>query len=211
MSALSAALRHLKLCTSKGLHPARPHILPIFTKLQKCPTFSLTQVSGRFNLVENSLYSRYTSPDDQANGLMTRRTLRIAPAIALALFALNQGAAQAGFVSTDLACVRGETSLVNLDTSGAGSTAPESPDPQLLEQLRVRPQEGAPTRSFSLSSTGGMSTPTPDQAGGTPAAAVLTADVQRQTQLSIWLADDARAWLPVPLSTGIFRPPRFVG
>lgn len=142
---------------------------------------------------------------------MIRQTLKTAPALALALLALSQGAVvEAGFVSAESACIRGEVALLDLEGAGAGA-APEKNDSPLQPLVEDHVRDSAPAPSFSLFGTGGMSSPLPDHVSGNAPVAVLTADGIRQTQLAVWFAEDGRAGLPPPLSTGIFRPPRFVG
>ena len=143
---------------------------------------------------------------------MIRLTLRTAPAVALALLALTQGAVvEAGFVSLDLDCVRGEGAFVDSESPGASSAAPsQTADLQLPQRVDVPVREAVHQSSLNVTGSGGMS-PAPDQVAGSSPVAVLTTDVNRQAQLSVWLAEDGRAALPPPLSTGIFRPPRFIG
>jgi hypothetical protein len=144
---------------------------------------------------------------------MTRRTTILIPAILLALILANvAGVAQAGYVSTGLECVRGDSTPVDLSV-GAGAASAESAVP--TDAIRLNMLHGnrstlsrAPA-DFGPSS--GMSPPAPEWEGVQPDVLVQKSLPIAGLSMAEWLGAEGRAALPPPLSTGIFRPPRFVG
>ncbi len=114
--------------------------------------------------------------------------------------------AEAGFISTS---VQNE-GLASFSASMAGSPAPsreKTPPPSFLLQKQIAWMHLGNTPG----SSGGMSSQSVGGPSGASPSAVLTAEAAFRSELSSCLGPERKIWLPPPFSTGVFRPPRFVG
>lgn len=142
---------------------------------------------------------------------MNLRTTIIA--VGLALLSANSGrVVEAGYVSTGLVTVRGDTTAIDLNF-GEGAGQQESPSPA----KEVAPEQQPPSDAVAMhrlatfgSSTSGMAPPAPETSGTQPVIS-LQGGTAQTLHLWAWLGAEGRAALPPPISTRIFRPPRVHG
>src|SRR5579872_2968524 len=146
---------------------------------------------------------------------MIRLALKFAPAVGLAVFLLTQGSAvEAGYVSAGLELVSGNASLagsVGEMGAGTGSSAISASQSDLPRRIDHSRHTAVYRPSSNFAPIGGMAVPVSDYSGGSSIVAIIGKEAARHAELAIWLGKEGRAALPPPLSTGIFRPPRFVG
>jgi hypothetical protein len=144
---------------------------------------------------------------------MTGRITILIPALGLALILANiAGVAEAGYVSSGLECVRGDSTPVDLSV-GASATIVEPTVPADATKLDLlsgnRSTLSKTPSDFGPSS--GMSPPASEWEGSQPDVLVQKNLPVGGLPMAEWLGVEGRAALPLPLSAGIFRPPRFVG
>jgi len=151
-----------------------------------------------------------------------RRAFRIIE-LGLAVLVANIGAnigqvAHAGFVSAN---VSGQRVQERVDYRIAELTARQGTGAAGDGFLPKSNESGSPKwpiqksgflrgLAATLGSSNGMSPPSPEW-NGSQSVFVLPEAQFAAPQLAVWLGREGRSLLPAPLSTGIFRPPRFVG
>ncbi len=144
---------------------------------------------------------------------MAHRTAILIPAVGLALILANgTRIAEAGYVSSGLECVRGDATPVDLSV-GASATHIESaiPADAIRVDLLSRNQSTLTKILADFGPSSGMSPPSSEWQGIQPDVLVQKNLPLGGLPMAEWLGVEGRAALPPPLSTGIFRPPRFVG
>jgi hypothetical protein len=144
---------------------------------------------------------------------MNRRTTILIPALGLALFLANFGqVAEAGYVSSGLECVRGDATPVDL-SQGASAISDESARPvdEVKIELSNRHKAKLSRAPADFGPSSGMSPPDSEGSANQPDLVGPKNLPVGGLPMAEWLGAEGRAALPPPLSTGIFRPPRFLG
>ncbi len=118
---------------------------------------------------------------------------------------------EAGYVSSGLASVRGENVQIDMYSGEGASVLPQrtSNRENDTEVNRNRPvDEIAIPMLANFDTSSGAAPPPPEWMGSQPVIAhQMTIGVT--FRLSAWLGAEGRSVLPLPISTRIFRPPRF--
>jgi hypothetical protein len=111
-----------------------------------------------------------------------------------------------------LECVRGDAIPVDLSV-GASATTFESavPEEAIKVELLLRNQLTLSRTPADFGPSSGMSPPISEWSTSQPDLLVQKNVPVGGRPMAEWLGAEGRASLPPPLSTGVFRPPRFVG
>lgn len=129
-------------------------------------------------------------------------------ALCLALLLLSGGIAEAGYVCPGTAL--GDDSTFGAQTSGA--TAPQKNwNAASHRRLVINVDDSKSERPAGTFVPGGMTSPT--ESGASPTSiSVALPTLSRPLVISMvsWVGAEGRSALPPPLSTGIFRPPRWI-
>lgn len=134
-----------------------------------------------------------------------RNSNLLTAALLVGVFSVS-ATAEAGFVSV------ADSSSESLLAAGAGASSSvpaRSEKNQDPSYLLGRLLDGG----FADQSGGMTSSPQTSSAGSNapPPAALTTTALSAEAQLIQRLGPAGKVWLPPPFSTGVFRPPRFVG
>jgi hypothetical protein len=136
-------------------------------------------------------------------------------ALALAFGLSNSGrVADAGLISSGLESVSSSGALVeSFDLSpGTSSGAEDSNSTGDKGGQKTEVDAQSPALGVvNLGPANGMAPPAPETSGSQHISALPTDGTVTFQQMSVWLGAEGRAALAPPISTRIFRPPRFVG
>jgi hypothetical protein len=143
---------------------------------------------------------------------MTRRKTILIPALGLAIILANSGqVVEAGYVSSGLECVRGDATPIDLsDCASAASVELSRPVEAIKLDLASQYGTKLSRAPADFGPSSGMNPPDSEGSASQPDLVVQNPPVGA-LPMSYWLGAEGRAALPPPISTGIFRPPRFVG